>query len=120
MATDPVGEMGDTPGSFWAGAATRPLDMKRTISFGDKGTAAGGALSGLIDMEHIAMVGHSSGGWAALVGGGARFDFGWCATQPTFGDCPQFVPHAQEIAARLGLQQVPSGLWPGLLGIKKE
>ena len=109
MAADPRGE---TNSSCWAGAATRPIDTKLTISFADKATAAGGTLEQLIDMEHIAVVGHSSGGWTALVGGGAQFDFGWCGAHPDFGNCPQFVPHAEEIAALLGLQAVPSGLWP--------
>jgi predicted dienelactone hydrolase len=113
MASDPREETED---NYWAGAATRPIDTKLTIGFADKATAPGGALSKLIDMKHIAVVGHSSGGWTALAGGGAQFDFGWCAAHPDMvtkgSDCAQFVPHAQEIAALLGLKSVPSGLWP--------
>lgn len=115
MASDPRGE---TFKEFWAGAATRPIDTKLTISFADKAAAPGGALARLIDMKHIAVAGHSSGGWTALVGGGARFDFGWCAAHPDIvantdgSDCAQFVPHAQEIAALLSLKAVPSGPWP--------
>ncbi len=97
----------------WAAAATRPIDTKLAISYADKATAPGGALEGLLDTGHIAVVGHSTGGWAALVGGGAQFDLGGCAAHPD-EDCRQWMPHTQEIAAQLGLQAVPSGLWPPL------
>jgi predicted dienelactone hydrolase len=111
MASDPRGE---TMGVFWAGAANRRIDTKVTISFADKATALGGALDGLIDMKHIGVAGHSTGGWVALIGGGAQFDFRGCAAHPerASDDCLEFVPHAQEIAALLGLKAVPSGLWP--------
>jgi predicted dienelactone hydrolase len=110
MASDPRGE---TMFTFWAGAANRPLDTKLTISFADKATAPGGALDGLIDTNHIAIAGHSSGGWTALVGGGAQFDLDKCAKYPN-ENCLEFVPHVQEIAALLGLKTVPTGLWPPL------
>jgi predicted dienelactone hydrolase len=63
---------------FWAGAATRQIDAKRMIAFADELTAPGGEWAGLIDTEHIATAGHSSGGWSALAGGGAQMDFSWC------------------------------------------
>jgi predicted dienelactone hydrolase len=119
MSSDPRGEAGT---EFWAGAATRPIDTKLAISFADNAKAPNGALGGMFDTKHIAIVGYSSGGWNALVGGGAQFDFGWCAahpdivaaTDPGDSDCAQFVPHAKEIAALLGLKAVPSGLWPSM------
>lgn len=114
LAWAPRGESGP---EFWAGAATRPLDLQRIIRYADVLTAPGGHLAGLIDTRRIAVAGHSSGGWTALMGGGARMDLGWCAhpdpaARPADGNCPQFVPHQSEIAAMLGLHPTPTGLWP--------
>lgn len=115
IASDPRGE---TFESFWAGAATRPLDTQRIITYADELAAADGELAGLIDTETIAVAGHSSGGLSALLGGGAQFDFGWCAAHPdrvaqnALNDCNQFVPHQAEIAEMLGLTSAPGGMWP--------
>ena len=114
LAWAPRGESGP---EFWAGAATRPLDLQRIIRYADVLTAPGGRLVGLIDTRRIAVAGHSSGGWTALMGGGARMDLGWCvhpdpAAKPADGNCPQFVPHQADIAAMLGLHPTPTGLWP--------
>jgi predicted dienelactone hydrolase len=109
---------GETDAEFWAGAATRPLDTRLIITAADKLTAPGGQLAGLIDTRRIAVAGASSGGWTALVGGGAQMDLGWCAAYPErvaklgLSNCPQFVSHQQEIAAMLGLKSAPTGLWP--------
>ncbi len=110
---------GEGGGGFWAGAATRPLDVQRIIRYADVLNAPGGRLAGLIDTRNIGMAGHSSGGWSALMGGGARMDLGWCAhpdpaARAEDGNCPQFVPHQADIAAMLGLQPTPTGLWPGM------
>ena len=117
ISWDPRGE---TFEEFWLGAATRPLDTQLTIAYAEKLTAPAGELAGLIDMEKIAVSGHSMGANFALVGGGAQMDFGWCAANPdivaTFQEflssCTQFVPHQQEIATMLGLQSPPTGMWP--------
>ena len=115
IAADPRGE---TFEEFWQGAATRPLDLRTVIAYAEQLTAANGQLAGLIDMTRIAMVGHSSGGWAALIGGGAQMDFGWCAANPDLvaendlSNCTQFVPHAAAIAESLGLTTTPTALWP--------
>jgi predicted dienelactone hydrolase len=109
---------GESLAEFWAGAATRPLDTRLIISASDKLTAPDGPLAGLIDTRRIAVTGGSSGGWSALVGGGAQMDLGWCAAFPdrvakfTLSNCAQFVPHQQDIAAMLGLKRAPTGLWP--------
>ena len=109
---------GENYPEFWAGAATRPLDIRRIIDYAGKLTAPDGQLAGLIDTERIGVVGHSSGGWSALMAGGAQMDLGWCAAHPdlvannTLSNCPQFVSHQQEIAAMLGLKSAPAGIWP--------
>ncbi len=102
---------------FWVGAATRQIDAKRMIAYADELTASGGEWAGLIDTEHIATVGHSSGGWAALAGGGAQMDFSWCTANPDLitnemTNCTQFPAHQDEIAAMLGLESTPETLWP--------
>ena len=115
LASSPRGEKYE---EFWAGAATRPQDIRRIIDYAGKLTAPGGQLAGMIDTERIGVVGHSSGGWTALMEGGAQMDFGWCAAHPDvvakspMSNCPQFVPHQQEIAAMLGLKSAPAGMWP--------
>jgi predicted dienelactone hydrolase len=115
IAADPRGE---TFTEFWEGAGTRPVDTQVAIDYADKLTAADGELAGIVDTDHIAVAGHSSGGWTALVGGGAQMDFGWCAANPdivaqnSLSNCTQFVPKADEIAAIQGLEFATSGLWP--------
>ena len=109
---------GETDREFWAGAATRPLDTLLIIHYADKLTAPGGELAGLIDTRHIAVAGHSSGGWTALVGGGAQMDLGWCAAhldlvyQNPLSNCGQFDLYQDQISAMLGLSSTPAGLWP--------
>jgi len=109
---------GETSIEFWAGAATRPLDVRRIIDYASTLTASDGELAGLIDTERIGVLGISSGGWTALMEGGAQMDLGWCAAHPDLiakfliSNCPQFVPHQKEIAAMLGLKSVPEGMWP--------
>ena len=104
--------------TFWTGAATRPMDTIRIIDYAGELSATDGDWAGLIDAEKVGVTGHSSGGWAALMGGGAEFDFGWCAANPDLveenfvSNCRQFVPHQDEVAEMLGLESAPSGLWP--------
>jgi predicted dienelactone hydrolase len=104
--------------AFWPGAATRSADTRRLIAYSDELTTPGGAFAGLIDTERIAVAGHSSGGWTALAGGGAQFDFSFCYTNPdyfakaTVNSCSHFAPHQAEIAQMRGLAAVPTGVWP--------
>jgi predicted dienelactone hydrolase len=108
----------ETSANVWRGAAERPLDILRIIHYADQATAPGGQFADLIDTEHIAVGGGSYGGWAALIGGGAQMDLGWCAThadlvvQNEGWSCNTFVPHQQEIAAMLNLKEAPMGMWP--------
>ena len=59
---------------LWKSSIDRPLDIKQTLDYAEKLTAPGGALAGLIDMQHVAVVGHSSGGYTALAMAGAQYD----------------------------------------------
>jgi predicted dienelactone hydrolase len=100
----------------WEGAALRPLDTQRTIDLADQLTAPGGELAGLIDGEHLGIIGHSYGGTSTLWAGGGQFSLGWCPANPDLilkgSNCEVFPEHLDEIAAMLGLPSVPEGLWP--------
>ena len=115
MTTDAHGE---SFSEFWQGAATRPLDIRTLITHAAALSAPGAELAGLLAPDLVAVAGHSSGGWGALVGGGAQMHFGWGDAHPDLvaenglSNLTQYVPHAAEIAAQLGLPAVPDGLWP--------
>ncbi len=96
---------------------SRPLQVSQTIDF-----AASGILSGAIDTEHIAVVGHSYGGTTALMAGGAQFQTDWleesCAIEedPFLQSffCEVLLGGTEQLAGDMGLDAVPTGLWPSL------
>ncbi len=104
---------------FWEELIDRPVDIRRTIDYAELLTKPGEAFAGLIDMDNIAVVGHSYGGYTALAAAGARFDFAAykarCAALPADDPLNFFcapIPNEADMAARAGLSEVPSGLWP--------
>ena len=107
---------------FWKALIDRPADIGRTIDHAERLTQPRAPLGGLIDLDHIAVVGHSYGGYTALAAGGARFDFdayrARCAAlasdDPLTFFCDPVLPRESDMAARAGLAGVPSGLWPSL------
>jgi predicted dienelactone hydrolase len=109
-------------GGFWKALIDRPADVRRTIDFAQTLTRPDGTLAGLIDMQKIAAVGHSYGGYTALAAAGARFDFAAyqkrCAPlakdDPLTFFCAPVIPRAAEMASRAGLPSLPNGLWPSL------
>lgn len=116
--------------------ADRPLDVLREIAFAETLTSRPGALEGIIDVNHAAVIGHSFGGYTALAAAGARLDFAalnaWCddpanADLDPYRDTPMYPsptsPHttygacfmrdqAPSIAKLRGLAAVPDGLFP--------
>ncbi len=77
--------------------------------------------STMVNMDRMAVVGHSLGGFTALAAGGARLDtddFGRrCAVaygeaDPNSWLCDALLPQVEEMASVAGLDAVPSGLWP--------
>jgi predicted dienelactone hydrolase len=102
---------------FWKALVDRPVDITRTIDYAQQLTKPGAALAGMIDMNSIAVVGHSYGGYTALAAGGARFDFAAYKTRcaavkaddPLNFFCAPVLPKEADMAARAGLPSVPSG-----------
>lgn len=111
---------GSTTG-FWKELIDRPVDIRRTIDYAKRLTRPGAPLAGLIDLDNIAVVGHSYGGYTALAAGGARFDFAAykarCAAlsedDPRNFFCAP-IANESDMATRAGLPAAPSGLWPSL------
>ena len=104
---------------FWEELIDRPVDIHRTIDYAEQLTTAGEPLAGLIDLGNVAVVGHSYGGYTALAAAGARFDFAAYKTRcaalkaddPLNFFCAP-IPNESDMAARAGLDAVPSDLWP--------
>ena len=105
---------------------TRPRDVSWQIDYLDQLNAdESGMFQDLIDMEQIAVVGVSYGGYTALMAGGALLDLtsptSWCAEYPLKplpieigGGTLQerFCNNADQVAELAGLQSVPNGPWP--------
>jgi predicted dienelactone hydrolase len=112
----------ETLSGFWKAIVDRPVDIQRTIDFSEQLTKPGSAFANMIDLDNIAVVGHSYGGYTALAAAGARFDFAAykarCAAlkadDPLDFFCSPVIPQEADMATRAGLSSVPSGLWPSL------
>lgn len=111
----------ETLADFWQAAITRPQEVVSVLDYVEMQAADGGPLAGLIDTESVAVVGHSYGGYTALVMAGARFDIdgmeALCAAAADAGDpnawlCDLILPSVDDMAALAGLDETPIGLWP--------
>lgn len=100
--------------------ALRPLDVLREIAYAETLNGEDEALQGVIDMGHIAVTGHSFGGYTSLATGGARLDFAafdaWCvenagATTEGVEICTM-GEWLDQAASLRGLDATPEGLWP--------
>jgi predicted dienelactone hydrolase len=109
--------MSDVPMS----SIERPRDIHRVLDYAESLTATGGALEGVIDMEKVAVAGHSSGGYTALAAAGARFDIHAfnlrCEKARAEGDpngwlCDPLEPFESDMAILAGLDPMPDDLWP--------
>jgi predicted dienelactone hydrolase len=108
--------------AFWKAIVDRPVDIRQTIDYAQTLTGPGEAFAGMIDMNNIAVVGHSYGGYTALAAAGARFDFSAYKTRcaaltaddPLNFFCGPVIPKEPDMATRAGLSSVPTGLWPSL------
>jgi predicted dienelactone hydrolase len=100
---------------------SRPQDVLKVIAFADVLAAAGGSMEGLINMDLIAVSGHSYGGYTALAAAAARFDIqgfnarcdaARAASDPNAWLCDTLVPFEDEMVSLAGLDSMPDGLWP--------
>lgn len=107
-------------GDLWKSSIDRPADVKQTLDYAEELTSPGGDMAGLLDMAHVAVVGHSYGGYTALAMAGAQYDLeaynARCAQVPADDWhsflCTPLVPMEADMAARAGLDPMPEGLWP--------
>jgi predicted dienelactone hydrolase len=105
---------------LWSASIDRPRDIKETLDYAEQMNSSSGEMAGLIDMQHVAVAGHSYGGYTALAMAGAQYDLAAynarCAQLPADDPnaflCAPIVPKEAEMAARAGLDPMTEGLWP--------
>ena len=109
------------PQTLWQATIDRPRDVSAALDLVEHASAPGGRIAGLADLDRVAVVGHSYGGYAALAAAGARLDTAALLSACTLRrgtrrvlafQCDALVPHLDELAARAGLDAVPAGEWP--------
>jgi predicted dienelactone hydrolase len=113
----------ETLSLFWRAAVDRPRDVAAVLDYAQAQSAEGGVLAGLIDMERVAVAGHSYGGYTALASAGAQLNLDGmgtlCEQAARAGDpaawlCALVLPYTAELAGLMGLDSAPQGLWPSM------
>lgn len=70
--------------NFLNALVLQPRDITQVIDHAEALTTGEGPLAGAIDLDHIAVMGHSTGGYTAIMAAGARLSFcdveAWCET----------------------------------------
>ena len=99
----------------------RPRDIVRTLDYAEA-LNADGALAGLIDLDNVAVVGHSYGGYTALAAAARRSTSTpsanaaahWPRTTPRCSCVRRCWARTPSWRRQLGLADAPAGLWPSM------
>jgi predicted dienelactone hydrolase len=105
---------------------SRPRDVSWQLDYAEALTSRSGEMQGILDTDRVAIIGHSFGGYTALIAGGSRLDLGWfgrlASSHPEAcvlpviaggGDwCSDILDFQRQLADLAGLEGVPEGLWP--------
>jgi predicted dienelactone hydrolase len=110
----------DPENELWRVTITRPQDILTVFDYRDEQVDEGGILEGLINPDLVGVIGHSYGGYSALVAGGAKLDTSalnahcesaYEANNPSVWLCDVLLPHLADMTELAGLDSVPNGLW---------
>lgn len=124
MSMDQI-ENAAIPGIFQRSLFYRPQEVSWQLDYADTLANSDGKFAGLMDMDLIAVVGHSFGGYTALMAGGAQIDWSyfdtWCgqnyerAHSPGLGGenfCDSLGSTRWSLASLAGLDASQAGAWP--------
>jgi predicted dienelactone hydrolase len=108
------------PSGLWQATIDRPADVTAVLDFLQARSAPGRDFGGLVNLDWVAVLGHSYGGYTALAVAGARFDTAGLRAACQSGgrpggelafQCGALLPHLGDLAARAGLASVPHSGW---------
>lgn len=110
-------EIANEPDTFWPMYYESPVDIQLVVDFAEAITNEG-LMAGIIDMEHIAASGHSSGGFTVMQAAGGSLDMNVlaeCEVKPSF-DCPNAAGQEDNIAQMYGMAALPEdGIIPAIV-----
>ncbi len=103
-----------------AAVIDRPRDIVRTLDYAEALNTDDTDFANQIDMDNVAVMGHSYGGYTTLAMAGAQIDLNAfnerCAALPEDSPeqflCAPIAGRDAEMAQYAGLADVPDGLWP--------
>jgi predicted dienelactone hydrolase len=116
-------DAGFTYDELWESSIERPQDIRRVLDYAETLTGQAGDMEQMIDMEHVAIAGHSTGGYTALAAAGARYDLAGfnerCDAARALGDpnawlCDPFASRETDMAVLAGVDPNLEGLWPSM------